>query len=307
MLATLLLLTALQNGPVKADTLQPPVAVSPQAREPEAFMVQQVTYVSEFINRFNHQITANGRAIPDSLQNTDARKGAIGQLFDRFSSAALNKTSFLRTHKNEFIEQVCDAAKPVRLTFLSNDLYATVRVQTAWQGKEQPVDFYLKSATDRQGHAWKILDAQAPFLNESVGVGANVGPAKRNAKTAPDTARTRSFIPLNAQETAFLNLYNQMRDRHDLLQLAAQPNNASPSLTRLAQLVVQGQVTPVHTDYPTLYLPVANGWIMQVNFTNRKHEQSGWLITDLYQLTGTDPRRLPAPFLSYFRPQTTNK
>lgn len=313
MLAKMTLLIGLLNGSVKPDTTLPTkplmkrdtvladtskTKIRSEPKEPEAYMIQQVTYVSEFVKRFNNQITADGKPVPDSLRSRSpaVRKQVINQLFDRLGSAAISRTSFLRTHREQFLEQVCDDHHPIDLTFLSEKLYASVQLQAAYQGKEQPIIFYLKSAAAKQSYVWKIVDVQAPFLT-----------GKSSTKSQTQTPNDSLFIPLNAQETAFLNLFNHIRDRHSLLGLAANPENPSPSLVMLSDMVSQGQITPIHTDYPVVYLPMDKGWVIQLNFSNRKDENSGWLITDLYQVQGTDIKRLPTPFIPYISQNHTRK
>ncbi|GAB3717819.1 hypothetical protein GCM10027592_60230 [Spirosoma flavus] len=253
----------------------------------QSYMIHQVSHISEFVRRFNGEQPKLIRAGEDSIQlAAESREQKVARLFDHNNVASSSKNSLIQKRKSLFLEAVSRTDQPMLLTFPTTNMLATVGMDVNYGGVQQNVKFFLKATEKDSAYSWKIVAVSVPFAM----------PPRTKPSGKPGADSTQVFIPLNAQETSFLALFNLIRDRQNLLPLAARSASNDSKLLQLSQLVQQGKIQPTRTEQPVVWLQSGDAWLMQLEYRNRENLNSGWLITDLFWLPGGDAVQLPKEF-----------
>lgn len=251
----------------------------------EHFMETRVTLIDEFIDRFNYQITPEGKLF-DSLNRANfSREICLFSLFEENEMQHQNNRSEFQLLKRTFVEQMIGDS-----VFLSSKEalpYALIENSVLYKNKEQKIRLYLKKFKLNGIYDWKIIDAEADFLpitNDSVYV----------SKVNKDTSQCA--ISPHAQETAFLSLKSCLLKSVPLLKLVTQSEQQNQVLIGLSKAIEQNEVT-LNEFETSIILDTEKGWQMKLEYFTEEKLHSGWLISELYG--GASPQKLPQPIQNY--------
>lgn len=280
----LMLTMAIQDSiPPVDSTSKPYILVVHEKAEP--FMVKQVSHLSDFIHLFNGDKSDPKK---DSLKGTEvSRITEISQLFDvealRMTNSTLNKNMAL------FLEDACGVNSSIKLAYPPNDLSAKVLIGVNYHSKHEVITFYLSLQQQKKGYSWFISDLSAPFLENE----------KNTTISSFEEKDSSIYIGPNTFETQFLDLYNLIKQRKDLLKCFKNVSNkALENFSIFREKVKNGEIAPLYTEKTELFLKTEQNWVMKINFINRKAFNSGWLMTDLFLLP-VELNRLQSIFPAY--------
>ena len=239
-------------------------------------MQAQIKSLGEFVQRFNYEKDPNGVAIPDSVKKAVPRAQYLNRLFNeddaRLKPAKPGVASLYRSKADLFIEMATDEKKPIRLS-RQPALYAEVDYRV-WHGqKKDTLTVYLKKFYRADSAAyWQVVGVQKPRR-------LSLPESKTSLKK--DTSRHEQ-LPPNAQDVSFLPLLKGIIATKSLLTFA--PDTLQPDATwRVVEAALQqGKLTVETALQTTVYVDTRNGWVVQLGEFIREKENSGWLITNLY-------------------------
>lgn len=254
-------------------------------------MVQRVAFVSDFLKRLNYQNAPDNKPFDARSRATYSREQAVRLLFDeadpRLNTRAGRPDPVYQAQVNAFIETVLEDTTRAFVPADEEALFAEVGYSVLYKNAPETIRFFLKRFHTRDYYAWKILDAEAPFLK----------PVKNRVSSATTSRDTTLYIGSETHETRFLNLYNHLQERHNLLDLVPSTHLVSPTLAALAEACRNGSVIVQQTQQVHLYLDTRRGWIVRLDDIERQKENSGWLITDLYPIQ--KQKALPPAIVQY--------
>lgn len=252
----------------------------------EPFMKVQVAHVSDFIRRFNDQATAEGEDIDSRTRTIYQRKAQIEALFD-----GLSTHENLKKYRSLFIESVLDTATIPLLRFPPKGLLAQFNLFVSLEGQApQPILCSMRLAEVNKGYAWQWVEVEANFLHK----------LPSGLLTSTKAIDSTAFIAPNAHETSFLDVFNLVKNGRDLRYSTVNPQELSPRMLYLTQLMAQGKLTAAYTEPPRLFLGIGKAWMAALGYQNRDTDNSGWLIENLYLLP-KDNQLLPAFVIGRYR------
>ncbi|MFY0591154.1 hypothetical protein [Roseivirga sp.] len=239
----------------------------------EQQLLASTKQLNQFFKRFNGEETNRGDELEPGdrrYRNARLRKRYLNILFDE-EHAQISKNV-----KNKFIDVATNAQNAQFLSLRSKDWFAVVNTTFEYEGREQPLTLYMEIQKEGLGYEWVISDI-------SFGAYDQLFDKQRG--------ETKEFLHPMSHELDFMNL------RKALVQ------NGSPESYTLADY---------KPDYLTLFLyevkkgmlkfkTVENlkyhffsldGWYFSLNNYNRSGLNSGWLISDLAEITNTQKDQL---------------
>jgi hypothetical protein len=284
------------GGRADSSETGPAVVVRQAAAEP--WMRHQVHFVSDFVGRLNYQLTPDDQPFDSTSRQLYPRQQYVRMLFDeqdvRLVPRSGRYSPLYEARADQFAEEVSTDTAQVYLSDPFERLFAQVRMAVEYRGKPEQIQFFLKQFHEDDAYLWRIIGVQATFLRS----------ATRSVEVAPARS-TRLFIASNAHETQFLDLFNHLRARRNLLAFVPGGYRVSAEAGALAQAVRAGAVVPTGVEDVRLYLDTRRRWVLGLGRFVRETENSGWLIADLFEkVPGGDtmtvvPTGLPAPLRPY--------
>lgn len=276
----LVLTIAVQDSIPPVDTTSKPF-IEVVHKKAEPFMIKQVSHLSDFVHLFNGNKN-------DSLSDKQAfRVNEISQLFDfetlKIENSTLNKNVPL------FLEDICNTTQNFKLAYPPKDFAAKVTIGVNYHSKPQTITCYLNLRQHKKGYSWFITDLYLPFLEQE----------KVATISSFEGKDSSIYISPNTFETQFLDLYNLIKQRKDLLKCFKIASNANSDIVNtFREKVKNGEIKPLYTEKTELFLKTEPQWVIKLNFINRKTDNSGWLMTDLFLLP-VELNRLKSIFPTY--------
>jgi len=224
----------------------------------EEKVVSMVKQVGQFIGRFNleQDITC---AKFEGKRSNDLRAEVLQTLFAKETTTSPNE---IKT----FINQVNQ--KDQKLTYLADDWYAIANCWVSQEGKkEELTKLVLKIQKNPNAtYEWVLAGVEAPFLNMTFPTGSykRIGPYDNELK----------FNQLD-------NLLNESQNATAYTPKTFIPDQLSIFLYLLQQGTLK--IKRVHkVEYHFLQIP---NWMFTLKNYNRLDKNSGWLISDLEQMS----------------------
>lgn len=233
---------------------QDPEKVSAAAEE--AFK-QRVKILDEFFRRFNYEEGPNGKLPVDSSGTN--RKTLLLSLFDEtYAKSADNAT---KEHIKEFVNLVCNDKSPLRLNYHDKGWYAKSEWEAKLEGK--PVKLILTLVTEREPNKskWSISSVEADFLEEIELIDNTLSPVTHDL----DFSEIKKV--LNAESG-------------DLSGYAVDSYTNLP-ITKFFALIEGGYLKLEQAPRPTYVFTQIPGWVFELNYFERKGDNTGWRIANL--------------------------
>ncbi|MGM9506764.1 hypothetical protein ACS5NO_03525 [Larkinella sp. GY13] len=286
---------------LSADSVTRPAYLSVVSRPAEPFMIQRVAFVSDFLHRLNYQQTPTQQAFDSLSRLTYPRERYLRMLFNeddpRLNARSGRHSPAYQTLVDEFVSTIANDTAAVLLPKDTEQLFGEVEYTVLYKNTPQKVTFFLKRNRTDSYSDWKIIDAEAPFLKASRTDTMRLDTSRRNDRSL--------FISSETHETRFLNLFNFLRNRENLLAFTLSAYPVSKTLIRLSKAVQDGSLTLQQTQKVHLYLDIRRGWLLKLEDFHREKENAGWLITDLYSVEYRTP--LPAALSRYMKWSASSK
>jgi hypothetical protein len=251
--------------------------VIPELNQKEEIFVKEIKFIDEFIVRFNNVDIFNGylnietKSNLDGKQKTELLKSIFGK--EDVSRIEMLSTVFCRdslkamgeTKLRDFIAQVTDSIKPVKLSILDKELYAELTCDISYKNKPAQLILIMQreiSDEKTKASSWVAVGCFSTFLNVS---------AKH---------KTNRGVYPKADDFNFVALQAVFEDKDNLERLTHK-NYQIDNLSVLLYAVKTGDITLKSVKkirYHFLQIP---SWIMVVEQYSRNTTNSGWLISTL--------------------------
>lgn len=276
--------TSVSIGRVDSSTTPKPfITVRTQPAEP--YMIRRVAFVNDFVNRLNYQRTPENKPFDEQSRMEYPRQRYVRMLFNE-DDPRLNRAVRQQPEPAAHTESVAysllveefskDVAAEQMAEFMPKDstqLFGEVGYTVLYKNTPHRITFYLQQVHIRDYYKWEVLDVDAPFLVSGPSDSVQALSMKRD---------TMAFLSSETHETRFLDLYNQLRDHKNLLNILPNKQPASPSMALLAKYVRNDTINVQQTGRVNLYLDTRRGWLLRLHDFHREKENAGWLITELY-------------------------
>ena len=247
--------------------------------------IVEVHIVDDFINRFNGEVDQRVLAKWYELfQKKDINRRDI--LYSLFN---LRSTNWSEAEVESFLNQVTDRQCPTFLEFEGEDWYAKVNCRFYSQGKHYLADLVLKIRKDPQtgGLEWVIVS----MLNPEIFSELCTDPfpyAKANRKL---------FLSPMSHGANFSSLKRAFEDQANFSDCLDLKTNY-PILNTLAWEVHQGNLQLARINSIEYHFFQVPNWIFVVKQVPREDFNTGWLISELYQVNGLDVRNYKSECLN---------
>jgi hypothetical protein len=233
-------------------------------QDEEAALVASTKQVNQFIRRFNGEEDFKGnRLYPKDSKYRDIslRKTYLGNLINQENNSIKQLTQ-------EFIQDVNSSSKPKYFDFYGPNWFAEVSAKFLYNGKEQDVLLFLKIEEENSGYKWSIIGAYAGFLDEEF-------------KASPPT--DVKFIHPMSHEIDFMSLRKVFKNNTKIDYYATK--EYSPDyLTLFFYLVKKGNLVFQDVDDLKFHIFQIENWYFELQFFNRKGDNTGWLISNLLKV-----------------------
>lgn len=264
-------------------TPKPFITVRTQPAEP--YMIQRVAFVNDFLNRLNYLRTPYNKPFDEQSRMEYPRQRYVRMLFNE-EDPRLNRSVRQQPEPAAHTESIAysllvdefskEVAAEQMAEFTPKDstrLFGEVGYTVLYRNSQHRITFYLQQVHIRDYYKWELLDVDATFLTSNSSDSVQASSMKRD---------TTAFLASETHETRFLDLYNQLRDHKNLLNLLPAKQLASPSMALLAKYVRNDTINVQQTGRVNLYLDTRRGWLLRLHDFHREKENAGWLITELY-------------------------
>ena len=242
-------------------------------------MATQVKQLDDFIDRFNGTIQPDGQKAELPSSNRKAHlKLLINQEDERW------KTAEYVAKSERFLNQVCATASPVLLDKYSDKFYCMANCEVEYIGTPNNVELLFSRKVEKNVHNWVLAGASAPFLEVALDAG------ERNA-----------VLP-NAHETNFLSFTNAIHQGKSVFSFTENGFKYDP-LSALIFAIDRRMLKMKDCSNVILYLTEVKGWVVKVETFSRPSQHSGWLISDLIELTTASESDARQKILSSSHPE----
>lgn len=242
----------------------------------------EVKILDEFIDRFNKDTNSVFLQNLKEIYNgrLPLRTSLVKSLFDR-------KQSWDTLLVKNFSLTVTKRGAPRFIHFSDNDWYAHVRCKVNYLGKPKQMELILK-VEEGINHStkWVIVSAMADFLNFKYPKSGAQVPLPRlcGSDLRDPQNQTTVFLDPMSHGTNFINLH-QAFEEPDNFKDYLYEGPLTEQMQLLIKLVKSKSVKfeyVQHISYHFLQIP---GYIMVVEYFNRNSRNSGWLISNLLQVS----------------------
>lgn len=242
--------------------------------EDEVVFYAATKQVNQFFRRFNNEESFDGSRYyeHDSLyRNPATRSIFLNILFDK-GNAFINEDL-----KQQFIQHVADARKPVFLDFHGGNWIAQVSSVFIWEGKEVNAMLFLKLQEERTGSKWVISHVCfRPFEEYFV----------------KDTLDSIHFLHPLSHELEFMNLYNVFHDDKEVIQNFTERNYQPDYLALFLYEVKRGSLRFKTVKDLKFHFFQVDNWYFALSQFIRSGYNTGWLISDLQKINSKDKELL---------------
>jgi len=240
--------------------------------EDESMLYASTKQVNQFIRRFNGEEDLKGnRLYPKDKKYRDPslRKKYLDDLIN------LENTD-LKTKLPEFISYINSGSKPHYFDFYGSNWFAEVSSKFLYNGKEQNVVLFFKLEEENTGYKWTFVNAYAGFLEQEF--------------NSPPLTETKFIQPLS-HEIDFMTLRKAFKNNTQI-EHYAQKNYSPDYLTLFFFYVKKGNLVFQQVDDVKFHIFQIENWYFEMQYFNRKGDNTGWLISNLIKIPEKDKTSL---------------
>ena len=244
--------------------------------EDERALYAETKQVNQFIRRFNAEEDVKGERLyprDKDFQSRKLRKKYLPILFN------LNDDILTEDLKDKFIDQVMDKDNPVFIDFHGGEFFAELRTIFTYKGKEQPVILFLTLQEEKVGSKWVISEIYfQPF---------------KDVLKQPDTTKYNDskFIHPLSHELGFMNLFRVFNNK-DSLELYTERSFEPDYLSIFLYEVKSNRMKFETVSNLKFHFFQIDGWYFELSYFNREGYNTGWLISNLIEITDNDKQLL---------------
>ncbi|GAA4836002.1 hypothetical protein [Algivirga pacifica] len=230
----------------------------------ESMMYAETKQVNQFIRRFNHEEDPSGKKYAPSskeYRNNAERKKYLKALFDRRNNLISNRT------KERFMESVLDSNNPQFIETHEDEWFAEVVADFIWKGSPVKINLFLELEEDNGGYKWVLSNLYfSPFV--------------RAMENAPE----KKFMHPMSHELDFMNLIKALNDKDNLPDYAQKEFKAD-YLTLFFYEIQNNNLKFDNISEVKFHFFQIEGWYFEITEFNRNDYNSGWLISNLTDLS----------------------
>lgn len=248
--------------------------------------IYSVKQIDEFIDRFDKKkktflLQYLKQKYPDAGAGLISRPVFIRQLFNH--ETASWDTAIVA----QFTAKVTDSIRPYYLSFYDNDWFAYVKCRVYYKKAPKNLELVLKvQRAPNGGSKWVIVSAKADFLNyipkyDSTRLRL---PIYISTDMHDSVSQSEFFLDPMAHSTLFMSLDEPFENPAQFKNyLYSGP--VSPQISMLMQELKKKNLVFRHVSKVSYHFLQIPGWLFVVEYFNRPSKNSGWLISNLYELT----------------------
>ena len=239
----------------------------------EKKLLHEVKQLDQFIARFNLSENIYGDKYPQETKDSsqmllsskvNVRKKVLKSLFDYENSK--NDTSLIKN----FIKVVSENSKEI--SFDKGNWFAEVNTIVKLNGNEKNAQIILQiEKNSKKELKWVIRGVKADFLNFSSKV-------------------TEDFINPMSHETYFIDLKKVFENRHSVRQYAYKDFNPD-EFSIFLYLISQNNVQLKQIYSISYHFLQIDNYVFTIDFFNRTSFNSGWLISNLFEVNASQKQR----------------
>lgn len=225
---------------------------------------QRVKILDEFIRRFNYEQVAE-KDLTKNEENIE-HKALLLSLFDEeYAKKATKKTI---NDITAFVNQITDPKKPVKLAYHDKGWYAKSTWEAQLDGK--PVKLLITLVTEYEPNKskWSISHVEADFLEEIKLVKQSLSPV--------------------THDLDFMQIKKALKSGEGNLSGYAVENHTEQALTKFFALIESGHLTLLQAPRPTYVFTQVPDWVFELNYFERKGNNTGWRIGYLQRIVEID-------------------
>jgi len=241
----------------------------------ESELYAETKQVNQFFKRFNNEEDRLGNRYyqGDSLyRDNEFRNVYLNMLFD------LQNSTIDKQLKNEFIKDVTELESPVFLDFHSGLWFAEVAAKFKYYDTSENLLLFLQLEDENLGSKWIITNV---YFNKFL----------RNFYKGEEEVIDRTFLHPMSHELDFMNIYKAFKDNRYVEYYASQ--SFKPDyLTLLFYEMKMGNMSYEGIGQLKFHFSRWMVGILKFRYFNRSGNNSGWLISKLYQINEQDKEEL---------------
>jgi hypothetical protein len=220
------------------------------------------------MRRFNGEEDFNGtRLYPKDKKYRDntMRKQYLTNLINFENNS-------LKQKLQDFIKDVNSTSNPKYFDFYGGNWFAEINAKFLYNGKEQDVILFLKIEEENSGYKWSFISAYAGFLEQEF-------------KASPPT--DVKFIHPMSHEIDFMSLRKVFKN-NTKIDYYAQKEYSADYLSLFFYLVKKGSLVFESVDEVKFHVFQIDNWYFEMQYFNRKGDNTGWLISNLLKIPEKD-------------------
>jgi hypothetical protein len=244
--------------------------------EDERALYAETKQINQFIRRFNGEEDVKGERLyakDNDYRSRKLRKKYLPILFN-LNSSVLNDQL-----KETFINNVMDKKAPIYLDFHGGDFFAEVKTIFNYKGKDEELTLFLKLQEEQVGSKWVISHIYFKPFKQSL--------------NGPDTTvfNDSKFLHPLSHELGFMNLFRVFNDPDSVEYYFA--GKYSPDYLSLFLFEIKNKRLKFKTvtNVKFHFFQVDN-WYFELSYYNREGYNTGWLISNLLEITVSDKQLL---------------
>ena len=242
----------------------------------ESALYAETKQINQFFRRFNSEEDLNGnRLYPKQKGYRDAkfRKKYIKLLFDNETSSIKNEL------KTAFIGGVTKGSSPEYLNLHGGDWFAKVNAKFTYKGKSENATLFLKIQEEKVGSKWVLMKV---FFDPFSRLFEKPGSNGHSEKT---------FIHPMSHELDFMNLRKAFENKEIVEHYAAKEFKPD-HLTLFLFEMKKGNLKFENISNVKFHVFQIEDWYFELSHFNRSGNNTGWLISDLLQISGEEKEKL---------------
>lgn len=246
--------------------------ISNNQAEDESSLYASTKQVNQFIRRFNGEEDLYGKRLyskDKKYRDNSLRKRYIPDLFDQ-------ENSNLKPLQKEFLSSVNSNSNPQYFDFYGGNWFAEVSAKFIFYGKEQDVVMYFKIEKETGGYKWSYASVYASFFEEQF-------------KTSPPTET--KFIHPMSHEIDFMSLRKVFKN-YKKIEHYAEKDYSPDFLSLFFYEVKRGNLVFQSVTEVKFHIFQIQDWYFEMQYFNRKGDNTGWLISNLIKIPEKDKASL---------------
>ncbi len=241
----------------------------------ESEFYAETKQVNQFFRRFNNEEDRLGvRYYPgdSKYRDNEFRNVYLNMLFD------LQNSNIDKQLKNEFIKDVTQIESPEFIDFHGGLWFAEVASTFTYYGTTENLLLFLQLEDENLGSKWIFTNV---YFNKFL----------RNFYKGEDDVVDKSFLHPMSHELDFMNIYKAFKDNKYVEYYASQEFKPD-YLTLLFYEMKMGNMSFESIGQLKFHFFQVDGWYFEVSYFNRSGNNSGWLISKLFQINKQDKEEL---------------